>query len=188
VTDGAALARAVRATVERFGAIDVAIAHAGINFSKAGVEALTDCLRVETAPSGARVGCAYFGFVDTDLVRASFAHRSTKLMMRGTPSFISCALPLSQAVDAIERGIARRSARVWAPRYVGGAIALPGLLQPLTQMRMMASRRLPRALELAGRAGAGLSDQHAVLDVAVEAGSATDAGDPAEAVVEPPAT
>ncbi|MDE3069638.1 MAG: SDR family NAD(P)-dependent oxidoreductase, partial [Acidobacteriota bacterium] len=29
--------------------------------SKAGVDALTDTLRMETAPSGARVGCAYFG-------------------------------------------------------------------------------------------------------------------------------
>ena len=31
---------------------------------------------VETAPSGARVGCAYFGFIDTDLVRASYAQPS----------------------------------------------------------------------------------------------------------------
>ena len=38
--------------------------------SKAGVEAMTDCLRVELAHTGARVGCAYFGFIDTDLVKA----------------------------------------------------------------------------------------------------------------------
>ena len=39
--------------------------------SKAGVEGLTDSLRVEMAPTGARAGCAYFGFIDTDLVKAS---------------------------------------------------------------------------------------------------------------------
>ena len=48
-----------------------AIAHAPLmgayTTAKSGVEALSDALRMETAPSGARVGCAYFGFIDTDL-------------------------------------------------------------------------------------------------------------------------
>ena len=39
--------------------------------SKAGVEGLTDSLRVEMAPTGARAGCAYFGFIETDLVKAT---------------------------------------------------------------------------------------------------------------------
>ena len=130
VTDYDALRDAVDGTIARFGAIDVAIANAGIQFmgrmatmpreqfertievnllgvwrtnravldeivrsrgyllnisslsaashtplmgaytaSKAGVEAMTDCLRVELAHTGARVGCAYFGFIDTDLVK-----------------------------------------------------------------------------------------------------------------------
>src|SRR5437763_1534232 len=147
VTDLDALERAVRATVERFGAIDVAIANAGIAFTgaalasapveqvertlavnllgvwrtdravigqiaerrgyllniaslaavahgplmgpytaaKAGVEALTDALRVETAASGARVGCAYFGFIDTDLVRAAFAEPAAQVLNERGP-------------------------------------------------------------------------------------------------------
>jgi NAD(P)-dependent dehydrogenase (short-subunit alcohol dehydrogenase family) len=148
--------------------------------SKAGVEALTDCLRVETAPTGARVGCAYFGFIDTDLVTASFAHPSTQVMAELLPTFVARPAPLAQAVDAIERGITRRLARVWAPRYVGGMLALRGVLQPLTELRLTRSRQLPRALALADPASGGLSDQHATLGVAAEAaaeplGAATDA-------------
>ena len=61
---------------------------------------------------------------------------------------------MSRAVDAIERGIVRGSARVWAPRFVGAALALRGLLQPLSERRVMRSRQLAEALELAepGRA------------------------------------
>ena len=40
--------------------------------SKAGVEALADSLRIELAPSGARVGVAYFAELDTDMVRVGF--------------------------------------------------------------------------------------------------------------------
>jgi NAD(P)-dependent dehydrogenase (short-subunit alcohol dehydrogenase family) len=230
VTDYAALQRAVRGTVSRFGAVDVAIANAGISYvgrlatapreqvertlevnlmgvwrtnravieqivarrgyllniasvaaashaplmgpyaaSKAGVEALTDSLRAETAPSGARVGCAYFGFIDTDLMRASLAHPSSQILEDTLPSFVSTPAPLSAAVDAIERGVAHRSARVWAPRYVGGVLALRGILQPLTELRMRLNRDLPRALELADPARGSLSNQHSKLGVAVEA-------------------
>ena len=79
--------------------------------TKAGVEALSDALRAETAPSGARVGCAYFGFIDTDLVRASYAQPSTEALNSGLPAFARNPAPLSSAVDAIERGIERRAAR-----------------------------------------------------------------------------
>jgi NAD(P)-dependent dehydrogenase (short-subunit alcohol dehydrogenase family) len=194
VTDLGSLERAVDATVERFGGIDVAIANAGIAFSdalasapiehvertlavnllgvwrtdravisqiqerrgyllnisslsavahaplmgaytcaKAGVEALSDALRMESAPSGARVGCAYFGFIDTDLVRESFALPSAQAMTSNTPAFIRNPAPLSKAIDAIERGIERRSARIWAPRWVGAMLVLRGVIQPITE-------------------------------------------------------
>jgi NAD(P)-dependent dehydrogenase (short-subunit alcohol dehydrogenase family) len=101
--------------------------------AKAGVEALTDALRVETAPSGARVGCAYFGFIDTDLVREGFARPASQAMTAQMPAFMRNPAPLSRAIDAIERGIERRAARVWAPRWVGAMLALRGLVQPLTE-------------------------------------------------------
>jgi NAD(P)-dependent dehydrogenase (short-subunit alcohol dehydrogenase family) len=101
--------------------------------AKAGVEALTDALRMEMAPSGTQVGCAYFGFIDTDLVRAGFAQPSAQVLTGQLPGFIRNPAPLSKAIDAIERGIERRSARLWAPRWVGPMILLRGLLQPLTE-------------------------------------------------------
>jgi NAD(P)-dependent dehydrogenase (short-subunit alcohol dehydrogenase family) len=194
VTDYEALCRAVRATVERFGALDVAIANAGVQFNgalattpveqiertlsvnllgvwrtdraviehivarrgyllnisslsaiahapllgaystaKAGVEALSDALRLETLPSGARVGCAYFGFIDTDLVRGGFAGPSGQAASSQMPGFISRPAPLSKAIDAIEDGIERRAARIWAPRWVGPMLALRGLVQPIME-------------------------------------------------------
>jgi NAD(P)-dependent dehydrogenase (short-subunit alcohol dehydrogenase family) len=194
VTDLHALERAVEQTVARFGAIDVAIANAGIAYSgslatapveqvertlavnllgvwrtdravidqitkqrgyllniaslsaishspmmgpyttaKSGVDALTDALRMESAPFGAAVGCAYFGFLDTDLVRAGFAEPSARAVKDRLPSFIGNPAPLSKAIDAIERGIERRSPRIWAPRWVGPLLYLRGVLQPLTE-------------------------------------------------------
>jgi NAD(P)-dependent dehydrogenase (short-subunit alcohol dehydrogenase family) len=137
--------------------------------SKAGDEALTNSLRAETAPSGARVGCAYFGFIDTDLVRTSFAHPSSQILTGTLPKFVSTPAPLSDAVDAIGNGIRRRSSRLWAPRYVGGALALRGILQPLTELQMRFNRDLPRALELADPAQGGLEDQHSELGVSGDA-------------------
>lgn len=138
--------------------------------SKAGVEALSDCLRVELRPTGARVGCAYFGFIDTDLVRGAFGHPSTKAIQGLVPSFLRRPAPLPVAIDAIERGIRRRSARVWAPRYVGGMLALRGLAQPLTEARVMRSRRLQEALRLADPAtDAEAAEQDPLLGVAAGA-------------------
>jgi NAD(P)-dependent dehydrogenase (short-subunit alcohol dehydrogenase family) len=101
--------------------------------AKAGVEALTDALRMEMAPSGTQVGCAYFGFIDTDLVRASFAQPSAQTLTGKMPGFIRNPAPLSKAIDAIELGIERRSARLWAPRWVGAMMIARGLLQPLSE-------------------------------------------------------
>ena len=230
VTDADALERAVRSAVGRFGAIDVAIANAGIAFvgplatapveqveralavdllgvwrtdravlpqviarrgyllnvaslaaavhtpligpyaaAKAGVEALSDSLRVELAPTGARVGCAYFGFIDTDLVRAGMAHPAYNSLDALVPAAFRRPAPVSVAVDAIEAGIRRGSARVWAPRFVGAALLARGIVQPLTERIAMRSGRLAAAMELADpRAGDG-DDQHALLGIAARA-------------------
>jgi NAD(P)-dependent dehydrogenase (short-subunit alcohol dehydrogenase family) len=228
VTDLDALRRVVGETVQRFGAIDVAIANAGIAFTgslvtapvehvertlsvnllgvwrtnravveqiaarrgyllnvaslaavvhgallgpyataKAGVEALTDSLRIELAPTGARVGCAYFGFIDTDLVRASFAEPASEALREQAPAFMRNPIPLARALDAIERGVQRRSARVWAPRWVGVTLALRSLVQPLAERAALKDpARLERALALADAAAA---TQDPVLGVAAKA-------------------
>jgi NAD(P)-dependent dehydrogenase (short-subunit alcohol dehydrogenase family) len=230
VTDLGALERAVSATVDRFGGIDVAIANAGIAYTgalasapveqvertlavnllgvwrtdravigeiakrrgyllnvsslsaithaalmgpytaaKAGVEALTDALRMEMAPSGTGVGCAYFGFIDTDLVRASFAQPSAEILSAKMPGFMRNPAPLATAIDAIERGIENRSARLWAPRWVGAMMLMRGLLQPLSErVALSDSATLAEGIRLTEASGEA-DGQDPLLGIATQA-------------------
>lgn len=129
--------------------------------SKAGVEALTNVLRQELAPSGTRVGCAYFGVIDTDMPRDSLAHPAMQAAAKLAPPFVRKAVPLSQASDAIEDGIARRRARVWAPRYVGGVLAFRWWIQQAIDLRASRGSVVAEALRLADPA-AGLAGRAAV--------------------------
>jgi NAD(P)-dependent dehydrogenase (short-subunit alcohol dehydrogenase family) len=96
--------------------------------SKAGVEALADSLRTELAPSGARVGVAYFAELDTDMVRQGFSTDASRRMRDSRRNALRVA-PLDAGVDAIERGIARRARRVVAPRWVGAVLPMRMLAQ-----------------------------------------------------------
>ncbi len=116
--------------------------------SKAGVEALSDSLRQEVQSRGVDVGCAYFGFIDTDMVRDAFAHASTTALVGLLPRFVRTPVSVEHAVRAIEGGIQRRRARVWAPRYVGLALAGRGWMQPLTEARVRRSGRVEEAIRL----------------------------------------
>jgi NAD(P)-dependent dehydrogenase (short-subunit alcohol dehydrogenase family) len=102
--------------------------------SKAAVEALADCLRVELAPKGVAVGCAYFLFIDTDMVRQANSHEATQRsrITMGTA-------PLSAAVDVIVAGIERRARIVYAPRHLRPLMALRGIVNPL--VNRLAPRR-----------------------------------------------
>jgi NAD(P)-dependent dehydrogenase (short-subunit alcohol dehydrogenase family) len=105
--------------------------------SKAAVEAFADCLRAELAPKGAKVGCAYFLFIDTDMVREADAHPAT----RRTRITMGMA-PLSAAVDAIVAGVERRARVVYAPRQLGPMMVLRGVINPL------ANRIAPRLKDI----------------------------------------
>ncbi len=94
--------------------------------SKAGVEALADALRSELRSSGARVGVAYFAELDTDMTSRGFGTEAAAQIRRGPRS----VAPLRAGVDAIERGVASRSRRVVAPRWV----------EPVLHIRMLAQR------------------------------------------------
>lgn len=140
--------------------------------AKAGVEAMTDALRQELAVSDATAGCAYFGFVDTDLVRGAYEHPAAQATLRTQPSFVVRPISMSTAVDAIERGVARRARRVWAPWWVGPMIAMRGVMTPLIEL---ASRRDVESLREATRlAHPSVADQappsDPVLGVAVQDG------------------
>jgi NAD(P)-dependent dehydrogenase (short-subunit alcohol dehydrogenase family) len=138
--------------------------------AKSGVDGLSDSLRAELAPSGVQVGCAYFGFLDTDLVRAGYSQPSAQVANGSSPGFIRNPAPVSKAIDAIERGIERRSARVWAPRWVGPMIALRGLLQPLVERRVLSEpERVAEAIRLADPASGNVAEQDPLLGVAAQA-------------------
>jgi NAD(P)-dependent dehydrogenase (short-subunit alcohol dehydrogenase family) len=139
--------------------------------SKAGVEALSNVLRMELSHTGARVGCAYFGFIDTDLVRRGFSQPSAGAITTQLPRFVSDPAPLAKAIDAIERGIGRRAARLWAPRWVGAALALRTLIQPLTERHVLAdSAELAQAMRIAEESREA-DTQDPLLGVAVQASS-----------------
>jgi NAD(P)-dependent dehydrogenase (short-subunit alcohol dehydrogenase family) len=88
------------------------------NMSKAGVEALANSLRIEVEGYGVAVGCAYFGFIDTDMVRDSFAESPIQRLRTRAPLPLMRPLPVGAAARGIERGIERRAQRVIVPRAV----------------------------------------------------------------------
>jgi NAD(P)-dependent dehydrogenase (short-subunit alcohol dehydrogenase family) len=86
--------------------------------AKAGVEALSDCMRVEMTPFGVAVGVAYFLFLDTDMVRDG--ERESPLLQRTRnemPGPISKTYPLPPAIDEIAAAIVDRRRRISYPRW-----------------------------------------------------------------------
>ncbi len=95
-------------------------------------------------------------------------------MKEDGPAFMARPAPVSVAIDAIERAIERRSARVWAPRWVGPMLLMRGALQPLLEWRGRRSKRLAEALRLLDPAsgsdeGEAIGSQDPLLGVAAQA-------------------
>lgn len=156
VTDATAITAAADATAEQFGGIDIAVANAGVAFVGALATAPVDHVErtLQVNLMGVWRTDAYFGFIDTDLVRGSLRNPAGAAAYALAPSFLSTSLPVTAATDALEKGIARRSARIWAPRFVGPALAARGLLQPLVELGLrLRPNGLSAALALA-------DDQH----------------------------
>lgn len=122
--------------------------------SKAAVEALGNALRAELAPSGARVGVAYYAELDTDMTRRGFATQAAARGPLGGHGWRRVT-PVERAIDALERGIARRSRRIVAPRWVAVVLPLRELMQPLVER--VTRRNLEEMLELARREEAPLT-------------------------------
>ena len=114
--------------------------------TKAGVEALGNTLRIELRPYGARVGVGYFAELDTDMTRRGFATAAAERIDRRGGPFTRVA-PLEVGIDAIERGIERRSRRVVAPRWV--AAMLPARMAVQRVVEAATSRGLGETLDVA---------------------------------------
>ena len=114
--------------------------------SKAAVESLGDSLRIELRPSGARVGVAYFAELDTDMTSRGFDTKAAARTPLGGQGRGRVA-PVEPAIDAIERGIRRRSRRVVSPAWVGAALRARGLVQRVVELGVR--RGLRETLEVA---------------------------------------
>jgi NAD(P)-dependent dehydrogenase (short-subunit alcohol dehydrogenase family) len=99
--------------------------------TKAAVEALGNTLRLELRPSGARVGVAYFAELDTDMTRRGYATRAARALPAS--KWIGHGRPLEIGIDALERGIKRRSRRIVAPRWMTGALPFRMAIQPVIE-------------------------------------------------------
>ena len=113
--------------------------------SKAAVRALGETLRIELHSSGARVGVAYFAEIDTDMTSRGFGTEAAGRLtaLRGQPG----VAPLRVAVDAVERGIARRAPRVVAPGWVRYALPARPAIQRGVALRLRP--RVDEALRIA---------------------------------------
>jgi NAD(P)-dependent dehydrogenase (short-subunit alcohol dehydrogenase family) len=114
--------------------------------AKAGVEALSDCLRVEMQPLGVQVGVAYFLFLDTDMVND--AERESPLLQRAKaemPRAFSRTYPLPPAIDEVVAAIAQRRRRVAYPRWFLRLLPLRQLFASAMAERRTA-RTVPEAM------------------------------------------
>jgi NAD(P)-dependent dehydrogenase (short-subunit alcohol dehydrogenase family) len=114
--------------------------------SKAAVESLGDSLRMELRPTGAKVGVAYYAELDTDMTSRGFATEAASRMPIGGHGHLPVA-PVEPAIDALERGIARRSRRIVSPRWVGAVLPIRMVAQRVVELG--ARRGLSRTMEIA---------------------------------------
>jgi NAD(P)-dependent dehydrogenase (short-subunit alcohol dehydrogenase family) len=104
--------------------------------AKAGVEQMGRALRVELREHGASAGVAYFGFIDTDMVRVGLSDPLSNRLNESVPGFMLRRLPPQAAAAAIVRGIERRAPRVILPRWWTALSLLRGALGPGLDRRM----------------------------------------------------
>jgi len=119
---------------------------AAYSASKAAVEAIGDTLRAELAHTGAKVGVAYYAELQTEMTTRGFGTEAAKRSPLGGNGHLPVT-PVSNAIDALERGIAKRSRRIVAPRWVGLALPFRELVHRVVER--VGQRNLPEILEIA---------------------------------------
>ena len=118
--------------------------------AKAAVEALGRPLRVELAPFGASATVAYFGWVDTEMVRDGLdRQQGGKRMQELLPKAFFRRIRPEQAAAALVSGIEERAPRVFAPRWWRYVSALRGLLNPVFDRRMERDAKVHAAIRAA---------------------------------------
>ncbi len=138
--------------------------------SKAGCEAFTNAVRGEVAHLGVDVGCAYYHWIDTDLVQGADRTRLGALMRSSLKGPLGKTYPLSAAVAATVDGIEHRRRRVLTPGWLRGVLLVRGLLNTaLTDRETLAV--VPEADRLAAQE---VRERGAAASAAVGAGGEAD--------------
>jgi len=101
--------------------------------AKHGVNGFAQALRAEMTVRDVAVGCAYFGLIDTDLVRSSSRDPALKALMAAMPERLSRPIAVSRAGEAIARGIECRARTVYAPRWILPLMIAPRPFLPLIE-------------------------------------------------------
>ena len=122
--------------------------------SKAAVESLGDSLRIELRPSGAKVGVAYYAELDTDMTARGFATEAAASTPLGGARRIPVS-PVEPAIDALERGIRRRSRRIVSPPWVAGILPVRMVAQRVVELQVR--RGMGKTLEIARGERPGLT-------------------------------
>jgi NAD(P)-dependent dehydrogenase (short-subunit alcohol dehydrogenase family) len=123
--------------------------------SKAAVEQFGRALRVELVQHGASASVAYFGFIDTEMVRQGLDQDPlANQMIERLPKLLHKRLDPRVAGEAIVRGIERRQPRIIRPRRWSVFSTLRGILNPLGDAQLERDEKAQRILrELDARAG-----------------------------------
>jgi len=128
------------------------VMNASYAISKAGVEQLGRALRVELVPHGASASVAYFGFIDTRMVRDAVEDPVVERLLGTLPAFATKRLTPAAAGQAIVTGVERRSPRIFAPGWWRGLSALRGVMSPLTDRYAERDADMQAAVREADRA------------------------------------
>jgi NAD(P)-dependent dehydrogenase (short-subunit alcohol dehydrogenase family) len=104
---------------------------AAYSAAKAGAEAFADSLRVEVKHLGVDVGVAYFGFIDTDMVRGADTHPALGQLRANAGGPIAKTYPVSKVGKAVVEGMEKRSRWVVVPRWSRALLVLRTALSPL---------------------------------------------------------
>lgn len=111
--------------------------------SKAAVEQLGRALRVELSIHGVTVTVAYFGFVDTEMVRQGYEQDELASRFESfVPKRLRQRITPADAGEAIVSGVEQRRPRVIEPRQWAPLFALQGISGPLSDRLMSRSSGL----------------------------------------------
>ena len=103
------------------------------SMSKAATEALANTLRLELQHHGIDVGCAYFSWIDTDMVRGGEEHTAFRTLRGTLKGPLAKTYPVENAVAAAVAGMEKRKRLVVAPKWVRLLPPLRALLQPISE-------------------------------------------------------